>query len=160
MAKKTVGNDILHISNEMAQFDNKNYDFYDSLTDEEKKKISLYIFIRWGATITGSIDFQSYYLMSVNQNLNVNFFNIAKHPKLQWLCCAASSPGMGNQRHYWLTGAKKSKVSKIKNQLLEMMPDTKESDIDLILQVNSESEILDWLRKTGMSEKELDQLVK
>lgn len=160
MAKKTVGNDPLAIANEMAQLDSKNYDFYDALTDEEKKKISLYLFIRWGASIYGSIDFQSYYLMSINQNLNVNFFNINKHPKLQWLCSAASSPGLGNQKHYWLTGTKKSKGSKLKTQLLELMPDSKESDIDLILKVNSESEILNWLRATGMTEKELEQLTK
>ena len=65
--------DKLHISNEMLEFDRKNRDFFDSLSEEEQKKFSPYLMIRWGSTVSGSEDMQAYYLMSVNEKLNKNF---------------------------------------------------------------------------------------
>ena len=40
--------DKLSIGNEMRQFDLKNRKFYDELTEEERKKFSPYLMIRWG----------------------------------------------------------------------------------------------------------------
>jgi len=58
--------DKLSIQNEMMQFDRKNRLFYDSLTDEERKKFSNYLMIRWGSSIQGSAELQGYYLQSSN----------------------------------------------------------------------------------------------
>ena len=69
--------DKLAISNEMLQFDRKNRGFYDDLSDEEKKKFSPYLMIRWGSLVEGEVDLQAYYLMSVNERLNKHFFDIS-----------------------------------------------------------------------------------
>jgi hypothetical protein len=66
--------DKLSIANEMAQFDRKNRQFYDDLTDEERKKFSNYLMIRWGSSVHGIADLQEYYLLSCNQRLNKHFF--------------------------------------------------------------------------------------
>ena len=95
--------DKLSIKNEMAQFDRKNRNFYDELTDEEKKKFSTFLMIRYGASVSGNSDLQAYYLMATNERLNKNFFDLGKHSKLQWLCATTVSPDMGNQFHYWLS---------------------------------------------------------
>ena len=79
--------DKLHIQNEMTQFDRKNRAFYDSLTDEEKKKFSNYLMIRWGSSIQGSAELQGYYLQSCNHYFNKRFFDINRHPKLQTPSC-------------------------------------------------------------------------
>jgi hypothetical protein len=99
--------DKLSIVNEMAQFDRKNRKFYDELTDDERKKFSNYLMIRWGSCVLGSRDMQEYYLLSTNQKLNKHFFTINKHPKLQWLCATTVSPDLGAQRHQWLALKKK-----------------------------------------------------
>ena len=39
--------DKLNIANEMRQLDRKNRRFYRDLTDEERKKFSNYLMIRW-----------------------------------------------------------------------------------------------------------------
>ena len=75
--------DKLNIQNEMAQFDRKNRDFYDELTDEERKKFSNYLMIRWGSTVEGNNDLQAFYIIATNERLNKNFFAINQHPKLQ-----------------------------------------------------------------------------
>ena len=48
--------DKLNIGNEMRQFDRKNRQFYDELTEEERKKFSPYLMIRWGSAVEGSRD--------------------------------------------------------------------------------------------------------
>ena len=91
----------------MAQFDKKNRNFYNSLTDEEKKKFSNFLMIRYGSSVNGSRDLQHFYLVATNERLNKHFFAINKHPKLQWLCATSVSPDMGTMRHNWIAPKKK-----------------------------------------------------
>ena len=49
----------------MKQFDLKNRNFYDELTDEEKKKFSNYLMIRWGSCVEGSQELQEFYLIAI-----------------------------------------------------------------------------------------------
>ena len=77
--------DKLSINNEMAVFDRKDREFYNSLTPEERKKFSNFLMIRYGSSVQGSRDLQEFYLISTNERLNKQFFNINRHPKLQWL---------------------------------------------------------------------------
>ena len=88
----------LDIANEMRAFDRKDREFYDSLSEDEKKKFAPFLMIRWGASVEGDADLQAYYLMSVNERLNKNFFDISgtQHKKLQWLLASTVSPGMAH----------------------------------------------------------------
>ena len=64
----------LTIANEMRQFDRKNRNFYNELTDEEKKKFSTYLMIRWGSAVEGSRELQEFYVIACNERLNKHFF--------------------------------------------------------------------------------------
>ena len=138
--------DKLYIGNEMAQFDKKNLGFYDELTDEEKKKFSNYLMIRWGSTVDGSADLQGFYVISCNERLNKNFFAINRHPKLQWLTCTTVSPGLGTQRHQWIAAGKKKPKNQTMKALLELYPTSKTDDLELL--------------STMMTKKEVDQLLR
>ncbi len=142
--------DKLSIQNEMAQFDNKNRDFYDSLTDEERKKFSNYLMIRWGSSVHGSRDLQEFYLISTNERLNKHFFSINRHPRLQWLCATAVSPGLGSQRHQWIAPKKKETGSnEIKKTLMDLYPTMKMSDIDALSRMITKKELQEHLREHG-----------
>lgn len=142
--------DKLNIHNEMAQLDNKNRDFYDSLTDEERKKFSNFLMIRWSSVVGGSRELQEYYVQSCNHYLNKNFFAINKHPKLQWLSATAVSPGMGKMSHSWIGLKKKEKGSNdTKKQLMELFPAMKTSDIDALSQLVDKKELKEYLREHG-----------
>ena len=111
--------DKLSIANEMKMFDHKVRTFYDELTDDERKKFAPFLMIRWGSTVEGSRDLQEFYVISTNERLNKNFFNISssKHRKLQWLMATTVSPGMGSLRHNWIAPKKKEAgVGSIKKQ--------------------------------------------
>jgi hypothetical protein len=142
--------DKLNINNEMAQFDRKNREFYDSLTDEEKKKFSNFLMIRYGSSVQGNTMDQAVYLLSTNENLNKHFFSINRHPKLQWLCATAVSPGWGNKRHNWIATKKKEPGgTSIKKQLAELYPNMKQDEIELMSKINSKKDLDTYLKQSG-----------
>lgn len=142
--------DKLSIANEMAQFDRKNQKFYDELTDEEKKKFSNYLMIRWGSAVQGSPELQEFYLIATNERLNKHFFAINRHPKLQWLCATTVSPGMGTQRHQWIASKKKEgNTSSVRKQLAELFPNMKNDELDLMSEITTKKELDAYLRELG-----------
>jgi hypothetical protein len=142
--------DKLSIQNEMSQFDRKNRQFYNELTDEERKKFSNYLMIRWGSAVQGSRDLQEFYLISTNERLNKHFFAINRHAKLQWLCATTVSPGMGTHRHQWIAPKKKeANTTAIKKQIAELFPQLKDDEIEVMATVNSKKEIDAYVKELG-----------
>ena len=142
--------DKLSIANEMAQFDRKNREFYNELTDEEKKKFSNYLMIRWGSSVQGSTDLQEFYLIATNERLNKHFFTINRHPQLQWLCATTVSPDMGPQRHQWIAPKKKEAgATGIKKQLAELFPHMKDDEIELMAKINTKKDIDAYIKDLG-----------
>jgi hypothetical protein len=140
--------DKLHISNEMRCFDAKDRDFYQELSDEERKQFSNYLMIRWGSSVQGSRELQEFYVISCNERLNKHFFAINRHPKLQWLCATAVSPGLGTQRHNWISPKKKEAgANKIKKTLAELFPHMKDDELEVLATINSKKDIDAYLRE-------------
>jgi hypothetical protein len=146
--------DKLNIANEMAVFDRKDRKFYDSLTPEERKKFSNFLMIRYGSSVQGSRDLQEFYLISTNERLNKHFFTINRHPKLQWLSATTVSPGMGTQRHLWISPKKKETgVGAIRKQLTELYPHLKDDELDLMAEINTKKDIDAYLKASGQESK-------
>lgn len=149
--------DKLSIANEMASLDNKDRGFYDSLTDEEKKKFSTFLMIRYGASVTGSAELQAYYLQATNQRLNKDFFSVnKKHDKLNWLAVTTISPGMGKQNHQWLAAPKKATGNnKVEKFLAAQFPSLKVSDIALMASINSLADVKAMAEQMGMTKEQI-----
>lgn len=146
--------DKLSINNEMTVFDRKDREFYDSLTDDEKKKFSNFLMIRYGSSVQGNTMEQAVYLLSCNENLNKNFFAINRHPKLQWLCATTVSPGWGIKRHQWIAPKKKEAgASGIRKQLAELYPHMKDDEIALMAQINTKKDLDEYIKQLGQEVK-------
>jgi hypothetical protein len=146
--------DKLSIQNEMAQFDRKNREFYDSLMDEERKKFSNYLMIRWGSAVQGSSELQEFYVIATNERLNKRFFDINRHPRLQWLCATTVSPGLGTQRHVWIAPKKREAgASGIRKQLAELYPHLKDDEVELMSRINDKKDIDTYLKAAGQDAK-------
>ena len=146
--------DKLSINNEMAVFDRKDRAFYDSLTDDEKKKFSNFLMIRYGSSVQGNTMDQAVYLLSCNENLNKHFFAINRHPKLQWLCATVVSPGWGTKRHQWIAPKKKDPgTSGTKKQLAELFPNMKSDEIEVMSKINSKKDIDAYIKQLGQEVK-------
>ena len=150
--------DKLHIAYEMEQFDTKNREFFDKLSDEERKKITMFTMIRWGSVVAGDYDTQAYYLMSVNERLNKNFFDISttQHKKFQWLMATSVSPGMGKQYHKWLAAKKKDSANnKAEKFLAELYPELRYDEIKLLARINSKDDLKQLARQHGWDDKRI-----
>lgn len=142
--------DKLNIANEMRMFDRKVRSFYDDLTPEEKKKFSTYLMIRWGSAVEGSKDLQEFYVIATNERLNKHFFDLSRHPKLQWLLATTVSPGMGTPRHTWIAPKKKETgLSAKKKQLAKLFPHYKDDEIDLLAKITDQKEVNAALKQHG-----------
>ena len=146
--------DKLNIANEMRMFDRKVRTFYEDLTAEEKKKFSNYLMIRWGSSVEGSRELQEFYLIATNERLNKHFFDLSKHPKLQWLLATTVSPDMGTPRHQWIAPKKKEAgASATKKQLAELFPTYKADEIALLAQITTKKELDQYVRDHGRDTK-------
>ena len=144
----------LTIANEMRQFDRKNRNFYNELTDEEKKKFSTYLMIRWGSAVEGSRELQEFYVIACNERLNKHFFSVSKHPKLQWLMATTVSPNMGTPRHSWIAPKKKEAgLSAKRRALVAMYPHYKDDEIDVMCEITTQKEIDEYNRLAGNDKK-------
>jgi hypothetical protein len=146
--------DKLTIANEMRVFDRKDRSFYDNLTDEERRKFSNYLMIRWGSSVEGSRDLQEFYVIATNERFNKHFFDVSRHPKLQWLMATTVSPGMGTHRHTWIAPKKKEAgLSAKKKRLQEIYPTYRDDEIDVMAQIVSNKELDEYDRAAGKDKK-------
>lgn len=148
--------DPLNIQNEMRQLDRKNRKFYNELTDEERKKFSPYLMIRWGSAVDGPRDLQEYYVIAANERLNKHFFaiNTAAHKKLQWLMATTVSPDTGTHRHPWIAPKKKESGASAKRKALqEIYPQYKDDEIDVMMRLVSQKEIDQYFVQVGQDKK-------
>jgi len=148
--------DKLSINNEMTQFDRKTREFYDELDTEEKKKFSTYLMLRYGASVEGNADLQEWYLRATNERMNMHFFDLGKHPKLQWLLATTVSPGMGVQRHYW-QGAKKKEGSNSKavKFVAQLYPHMKQDEVELLASINTTKELKELAKQSGWTDQDI-----
>jgi hypothetical protein len=146
--------DKLNIANEMKMFDRKVRTFYDDLTAEEKKKFSNYLMIRWGSSVDGSRDLQEFYVIATNERLNKHFFDLGRHPKLQWLLATTVSPDVGTPRHPWIAPRKKEAgLSAKRKALMEIFPHYKDDEIDVMAEITTQKEIDAYNREAGRDKK-------
>ena len=149
--------DKLTVKSETAALDRKDRNFYDSLSEEERKKFSPYLMLRYSASVDGPSDLQEWYLRATNERVNVNFFDIStsQHKKLQWLMCTTVSPDMGNQRHYWITTKKKNSDNKTIKFLSSIFPDLRNDELDLLAKINTKEDIKQLAKQYGYDDKRI-----
>jgi len=161
-------NSPLYIGNEMAAFDRKDRAYYDKFTDEERKQFSTYLMLRYGASVDVDLRknpnltnedkrmIEEYYLVQTNERVNKFFFDLNKHPKLQWLMCTSVSPSMGRQNHYWQAAKKREgSNNKAVKFLTEQFPQLKDDEIKLLAAINDRSDLTDMARKLGWDDKRI-----
>ena len=145
----------LNIKNEMREFDRKNRRFYDDLTEEERKKFSNYLMIRWGSAVYGSREMQEFYVIATNERLNRHFFAANRHPKLQWLMATTVSPGMGSLDHPWIAPKKNDPGNnEVKRGLMALNPSMKTDDIEILAKLTDKKILRDYLREHGNETKD------
>ena len=144
--------DKLNIQSEMRAFDRKDRGFYDDLTEEEQRKFSPFLMIRWGSSVEGSRELEEYYVIATNERLNRHFFSIntARHKKLQWLMATSVSPDLGAHRHPWIAPYKRNKDQTAKRRdIAKIRPDLDDPELDVLADITTQQEINQYRKQIG-----------
>lgn len=148
MANKKVNSDEklqntdVNLFDVLAALDRKDYNYYDRLTEEQKRKIVPYMLVHWMSAVKSNGNVGQYYLLSTNEHANKHLFNefVAKHPKVQWLMLCAISPNVGKQFHQYLPNIRErvskyreaASLSEMKEYYKKIYPNVNDENITLL----------------------------
>jgi hypothetical protein len=144
----------LDIKRELNAVDQKNYDFYDKLTDDDRKAFSPYILMRYTASVQGDRDIQEWFLEMTNEMVNKNHWELSKnHKALLWKLFAATGAGV-NCYHPYLAAGKKEKANKIEKLLVELYPAMKMDEIKMLAKMMDKKDKEELFDKMGFDKKQ------
>lgn len=150
---------VLNIFNELKELDTRNYDWYANLTPEQKKKVGLFVMVRWASAATGNNGslVQEFYIQSMN-DVNKIFTDVYQHPELQWKLLAAH--GLGSPvRHEWIPNMKKITTNKLDKFLLNHMPYLNRDELSIVKKKITVNDIKDICKMYGMLDSEMKEYV-
>ena len=144
----------LDIKRELNAVDQKNYNFYDNLTDEERKVFSPYILMRYTASTQGERAIQEWFVEMTNEMVNKNHWDLSKnHKALLWKLFAATGAGV-NCYHPYLAAGKKEKANKIEKLLCDIYPATKMAEIKMMAKMMTKKDKEELFDKMGFDKKQ------
>lgn len=144
----------LNLKRILEAVDTRNYDFYDNLSDEEKKEFSPYILMRYVSNVSGDDYLQEWYIERTNELVNKEHWTLSKnHKSLIWKLFAAV--GVGSvQYHPYIALGKKTKRNKIEKLLEELYPNMKLDDIQVLASQYSKKDIDELFDGLGFDSKQ------
>lgn len=154
--KKKKKESTLGLPTELMAMDTQNMDFYKNLSDEHKKEISLWVLMRFMSSCQGMPE---HHIMMVNDLVNHNFNNIAKHPELQWKCLALCGTGR-KQFHPWIAPPKGVKKNKVEAAIIEHFPLLNDDELELLLKINTQEDLEGFFKENGYDDKTIKELFK
>lgn len=146
---------VLDIKRQLRAVDDKNYYFYDNLTDDEKKAFSPYILMRYISNVQmDDRDIQEWYVEMTNEMVNKNHWDLSKnHKELLWKLFAATGTGV-HCYHPYLRAGSKEKANKIEKLLCELYPTMKMDEIKMIASMMDKKDIEELFDKMGFDKKQ------
>jgi len=153
----------LDLKETLTAIDNRDYNYYNSLSDEMKKKYVGFVLIRFISSAQNQGRNHEYFLYAVNDIVNRNFFTISKnHPELihLLLCvCGRGSTIHGDKvYHKWIAN-KKSSIAWTE-LFHEKYGKLSELEIKILKNNHTEEEIYQIAMNLGKTEKEANDYVK
>lgn len=144
----------LDIQRELRAVDQKNYDFYNNLTAEERKAFSPYILMRYTSNVSLDKDIQEWFVEMTNECVNKHHWTLSKnHKPLLWKLFAATGTGV-NCYHPYLAAGKKEKANKIEKLLADLYPGRKLEDIKLQAKLMTKQDREEFFNDLGFDKKQ------
>jgi hypothetical protein len=148
---------ILSLKEIFNALDIKDYWFYGRIGEEKRKTFNSYMQLKYNASATGSSDLQEYMIRSTNEELNKDFWEISKHPKLVWMILCAINPKIGSFNRKYLPmkkNVKDNNAGKIKF-LSELYPTWKLNDIEAYAEMCDKKELKQLAIEHGYDDKSI-----
>ena len=152
----------LSIKEEMRAIDQRDRNWWDSLSEDEQKKVGIFVLMRYTSAVqTKNSDIEYHYLALTNELVNKHYNILRREPQLQHklLQCV----GLGStQFHPWIPPSKqrKSKAGKLVKWLQEIYPIYNDEELELLVSTNDKQDFIDLAEEMGMDKKDIKELFK
>lgn len=141
----------------LAAIDLNGKEIWDDLTEDQQKKVTFFTLNRFISSVSGSRELQEHFLILTNERFNKNFFNVGKHPKLQWLLACSCSHESKKINYHEYIKVERTKTKKEKF-LSELYPQMKLSDVEVLASITTDREIKDYCRDLGWDDKDIKNI--
>ena len=142
----------LDLTRVLKAIDQKNYDFYSTLNDKEKKEFTAFVMMRFISNSSGDRDIQEWFVEMTNEFVNKNHWDISKYQDLTWKLCAAVGTGIPTFHQY--LPAKKIELDKFEKLLGELNPSMKLDDIKMLSSMMDDTDREELFDKMGFDKKQ------
>ena len=144
----------LDIKRELEAVDLRNYEFYDNLSEQEKKEFSPYVLMRYVSNVQGETDIQEWFLETTNELVNKDHWVLSKnHKGLLWKLFAGCGAGVKTY-HPYLKAGTKEKAIKIEKLLADIYPAAKLADIKMLAKMMTKKDKDELFDKMGFDKKQ------
>ena len=140
----------------MAAIDKKDRNFYNNLSDEQKKAFSAWMMMRYCSSVQGK-DAANYIYMT-NELVNYQFSEVSKHPELQWLLLSACGVGKIQFHPYLKPPNSRKKKNKIFEFIYSIYPHMKAEDINNMIDINTKEELTEFAVAHGYDDKTIKDI--
>tara|TARA_B100000925_G_scaffold72278_1_gene50485 strand:- start:19 stop:486 length:468 start_codon:yes stop_codon:yes gene_type:complete len=140
----------------MAAIDKKDRNFYNNLSDEQKKAFSAWMMMRYCSSVQGK-DAANYIYMT-NELVNYQFSEVSKHPELQWLLLSACGVGKIQFHPYLKPPNSRKKKNKIFEFIYDIYPHMKAEDINNMIDINTKEELTEFAQSHGYDDKTIKDI--
>lgn len=152
------------IKQEMAAVDKRQFDWYDNLSDEDKKSLSMWVLMRYVSSTSSNVDeINEHYLTMTNELVNVNFSDLIKHPELQFRLMQCVGVGT-NQFHNWIKPMKRKKDTSSNPKLFgfyeQQFPHFNDEELAHLVKIQNIDEVKETLRDAGLDDKQIKAMLK
>lgn len=137
------------------------YNFFDTLTPQEKKGYVPYMILRNLSTTQDRTHTE--FLLNTNELLNTDFWVLSEHPEfVHMLSCVISTISGGNNltQHVYTPPVKKAKANKLASFFLKMNPNLNEVEINLLTTYYDKNKFKELLNTLGLQDSEQASLLK
>lgn len=129
--------------------DRKRSDWLSKQSMDAQKEFAPVVVLRWAATVNDGRE-AAHMLWMVNKRVNINMFNLSKHPELVFKLLA--SCGMGKPlRHAWIAPHKrKSETNKALELLATCHPGANERELAMLLSMHDRKSFSQLVEECGI----------
>lgn len=146
--KNNKNRKFFELRNGMKAIDFRNKDYYDRIDDHERSLYSPYMIMRYASSVSGDQFYQEHYVETINECVNKHLWTLSgKHKKLCWMLTSMCG-ALKQQFHPWVKPMKKV-ANKSLQQLMELYPNLKMSDLETLDKVITDSELEQLLDDHG-----------
>ena len=150
----------LDLSKTLYAIDTKDKFYYDRLSEDEKKKYTALILMRFMSSAPDQGNLHEYHLNAINDIVNQDFWSLSKHPELlhKLLCMCGTGQKL---YHQWIKSpAQKAQSNAVKNFFKRIYPELNNLETEILIKNYSEEDFETILKEYGVQDKELKELCK